>query len=198
MSREYLARVIQRSISDGAFRRQLTTDPTGALRGYDLSADEVGAIRSGDATRLTSLGVEQRMSKAFTLSDGVLPNAVSKVVTSDIGATYGGAFTTQDGATSTGAFTTQDGATSTGALLSGGESDTDRVIADASGAGRDAAVIPGEAEHAVGADIDPGASGWSDVLAPGDDPMHGAFISGEGAGGATTPMDPIDGPEIQS
>src|SRR5881296_3807003 len=67
MSKEALAKVVQRAISDAAFRRQLNSDPTGALRGFDLSADEASALRTGDAGRLSSLGVDQRMSKSFML-----------------------------------------------------------------------------------------------------------------------------------
>ena len=60
-----LETVIQRAISDAAFRRQLQANPEAALRGFKLTADEVAAIRSGDAGRLTSLGIDQRMSKTF-------------------------------------------------------------------------------------------------------------------------------------
>src|SRR5207249_5496413 len=67
MSKEALAKVVQRAISDAAFRRQLNSDPSGALRGFDLSADEASALRTGDAGRLSSLGVDQRMSKSFMI-----------------------------------------------------------------------------------------------------------------------------------
>jgi hypothetical protein len=67
MSKEALAKVVQRAISDAAFRRQLNSDPAGALRGFDLSADEASALRTGDAGRLSSLGVDQRMSKSFMI-----------------------------------------------------------------------------------------------------------------------------------
>src|ERR1700694_377372 len=68
MSKEALAKVVQRAISDGAFRRQLSSDPGTALRGFDLTADESAAIRSGDSNRLSSLGVDLRMSKVFTMA----------------------------------------------------------------------------------------------------------------------------------
>ena len=60
-----LDKVIQRAISDAAFRRQLQTNPQAALRGFKLTDDEVAALRSGDAGKLGSLGIDQRMSKAF-------------------------------------------------------------------------------------------------------------------------------------
>ncbi len=62
MTKEAVTKVVQRAISDGAFRRQLSTDPTKALRGFDLSPAETAAIRSGDSGRLTAFGVDLRMS----------------------------------------------------------------------------------------------------------------------------------------
>jgi hypothetical protein len=67
MSKEALAKVVQRAISDASFRRQLSSDTAGALRGFDLTPDEVSALRAGDAGRLSTLGVDQRMSKSFAL-----------------------------------------------------------------------------------------------------------------------------------
>jgi hypothetical protein len=75
MSREALITVVQRSISDLAFRRQLATDATNALGAYDLTADEFSALRSRDSGRLTALGVELRMSKVFTIDQGALGSA---------------------------------------------------------------------------------------------------------------------------
>src|SRR6266542_4739901 len=74
---------IQRANSDGAFRRQLQSDPAAALRGFNLSPDEVAAIRSGDSGKLVSLGVDQRMSKAFTVGGGFL--GATRSTTSDLG-----------------------------------------------------------------------------------------------------------------
>ena len=70
MASKNLGAVIQRAISDGAFRRQLQSDPAAALRGFNLTPDEIAAIRSGDSSKLMSLGVDQRMSKAFSVFDG--------------------------------------------------------------------------------------------------------------------------------
>jgi hypothetical protein len=85
MASKNLGAVIQRAISDGAFRRQLQSDPAAALRGFNLTADEVAAIRSGDSSKLMSLGVDQRMSKAFTISGGIASGVVRASV-SDISA----------------------------------------------------------------------------------------------------------------
>src|SRR2546430_17005261 len=81
MSKEALAKVVQRAISDAAFRRQLNSDPAGALRGFDLSADETSALRTGDAGRLSSLGVDQRMSKSYSLGGAI---ASTRMAASDL------------------------------------------------------------------------------------------------------------------
>ena len=88
MSKEALTKVVQRSISDAAFRRQLATEPS-VLRGYDLTADEIGAVRSRDVAKLTAFGIDQRMSKMFfdpgmggsstTLTGGEEPRDVGPV-----------------------------------------------------------------------------------------------------------------------
>src|SRR5256712_5172613 len=77
MSSKNLEKVIQRAISDAAFRRQLQSNPEAALRGFKLSSDEVAALRANDAGRLMSLGVDQRMSKAFTIFDANMSNRAS-------------------------------------------------------------------------------------------------------------------------
>jgi len=83
MSKEALAKVVQRAISDAGFRRQLNSDPAGALRGFDLSADELSALRTGNAGRLSSLGIDQRMSKAFAIGGAV---GATRMAQSDLSA----------------------------------------------------------------------------------------------------------------
>jgi hypothetical protein len=78
MSKEALAKVVQRAISDAGFRRQLNSDPAGALKGFDLSADEVSALRMGDAGRLSTLGIDQRMSKSFALAGAAAATRMSQ------------------------------------------------------------------------------------------------------------------------
>lgn len=69
MSKEALRTVIQRALSDPTFRRSLVTDPT-ALGGFDLTDNEAAALRSGDPSRLTAFGIDQRMSKIFMVDPG--------------------------------------------------------------------------------------------------------------------------------
>jgi hypothetical protein len=72
-----LETVVQRAISDAAFRRQLQSNPEAALRGFKLTQDEVAALRSGDASKLMSLGIDQRMSKVFTVPGEQLNRAAA-------------------------------------------------------------------------------------------------------------------------
>jgi len=67
MTKSTVHQVIQRAISDAGFRRRLREDPRSALQGYDLSPDERTAVTSADPTKLTRMGVDQRMSKAFAV-----------------------------------------------------------------------------------------------------------------------------------
>src|SRR5207249_387743 len=84
MSKEALAKVVQRAISDAAFRRQLNSDPTGALRGFDLSGDDwkfagrvapdsTGTVRTGDdwkfADRQTADGASGRVGDDWKFAD---------------------------------------------------------------------------------------------------------------------------------
>jgi hypothetical protein len=83
MASKNLGAVIQRAISDGAFRRQLQSDPAAALRGFNLTSDEIAAIRSGDSSKLMSLGVDQRMSKVFTVG-GAMAGGTVRATVSDL------------------------------------------------------------------------------------------------------------------
>ena len=103
MSKEALAKVVQRAISDAGFRRQLNSDPAGALRGFDLSADEVSAVRTGDAGRLTTLGIDQRMSKSFALGGAI---GATRMAASDLSA--GSSAVIDDGSSAGGTIVPHD------------------------------------------------------------------------------------------
>lgn len=70
MSRDAVTTVVRRAIADTAFRRQIATDPSGALGAFDLSAEEIAALRGNDPAKLGSFGVDRRMSKLFLLDPG--------------------------------------------------------------------------------------------------------------------------------
>jgi hypothetical protein len=80
MASRNLALVIRQAVSDGAFRRKLQSDPAAALRGFNLTPDEIAAIRSGDSGKLMSLGIDQRMSKAFSAGGAVAGGAARQSV----------------------------------------------------------------------------------------------------------------------
>lgn len=84
MTETILKEIVHRAVRDGAYRAQLQRDPSSALAGYSLSADERSAIASGDPARLTALGVDQRMSKAFAA--GVMGDANKAVIAYEPGA----------------------------------------------------------------------------------------------------------------
>jgi hypothetical protein len=189
MSKEALAKIVQRAISDGAFRRQLSSDPSTALRGFNLSADEAAAVKSGDPGRLSALGVDIRMSKAFTLSSDQSPmSGGNEVLSNDQGMSYTGATTNVD-----------QGSAGSSALISGDASDSDPMLTGGGG-GRDAAVIPGDTGHALGSDTDGeytpgfdyantpggGAQAATAHTFSGDDASFPTLTGGEGnaAGGA--------------
>jgi hypothetical protein len=52
--------VLERAMSDAAFRAQLAADPAAALVGYDLTAEERAAFAAGTAK---AERLEERMSK---------------------------------------------------------------------------------------------------------------------------------------
>ena len=94
MSKSSVQQVIQRAVSDAAFRRQLQREPAKALAGFDLTAEERASIAGGDPARLTALGVDQRMSKAFAL--GAAADASNPVADSVIDSAGGAGTNVQD------------------------------------------------------------------------------------------------------
>lgn len=165
MSKEALAKVVQQAISDGGFRRRLASDPAGALSGFDLTADEATAIRSGDAGRLSALGVDQRMSKAFTLGGG--GDTATKLGGTDISGSFGDAVTSGSGATGGSGDVLQS------ALVSGGTNDSDALVGGGSQLG--SAFTSGD--DAAGAMIPTDPTLGGDMLA--SDPAH-AFAANVG------------------
>jgi len=81
MTETTVREIVRRAVSDAAFRSQLRSDPAKALAGISITAEERSALTSGDPARLTALGVDQRMSKAFAA--GVLSEVSKAVVGSE-------------------------------------------------------------------------------------------------------------------
>ena len=168
MSKEALAKVVQRAISDGAFRRQLSSDPGTALRGFDLTADESAAIRSGDSGRLSTLGVDLRMSKAFMISSDSATGDAHSVMSNDLGASY-------------------TGATSLAGQGSAGSSATS--LAGQGSAGSSANTLAGQGSSGSGATttVDQGSAG-SSAHAPGAQAFAGSNALTSGDQGDNEPI----------
>jgi hypothetical protein len=153
-----LEKVVQRAISDAGFRRQLQSNPDAALRGFQLTTDEVAALKSGDATRLMSFGIDQRMSKTFSFSDVTMAHQSattdlssgarsSSLTESDTaGATHGSVSVDDTSGATRGALTDQDASAAS------------RLIIPNANAGQNA-IDPGQVDGQVGANIgDPTSS----------------------------------------
>lgn len=154
MGKSTVHEVIQRAISDAAFRRQLQANPKKALGGFSLSPEETAAITSGDPARLTALGVDQRMSKAFAL--GAFGDA-SKGIIGDTIAPGHGASVDADAAGSGDAALVSPGVDDASPLVSAG----DAYITDGLGSG------------VVRADLTGGAKPSAAVTAPEFDAQSG-------------------------
>jgi len=174
MSKGTLGQVVKRAISDAAFRRQLQSDPEGALKGFDLSSDERAALRSGDAAKLSGFGVDQRMSKAFALGESA--SAVSARGSSDL----------SNSGSARAAFVDQDSATG-GARAAFIDQDT------SDGSGAQAALIDQDSADGTGALsglIDEGAGGGRAALTDADrlGQVNAAFEGGDSAGGVRSAL----------
>jgi len=69
MSKEAVQAVISKAVSDDKFRETLFASPDKALQGYDLTEDEVAALKKIDAETMQSLAgdLDERISKAFII-----------------------------------------------------------------------------------------------------------------------------------
>jgi hypothetical protein len=64
MSKAGLDALVQKAMADESFRRKIKENPEAALAGYDLTAEEKAAIKSGNAAKLRELGVDERITKS--------------------------------------------------------------------------------------------------------------------------------------
>ena len=64
MSREGVASFLVRVMEDEGFRSQLKASPEATLAQFDLTPEEIAAIKSADASKIQELGVDERVSKA--------------------------------------------------------------------------------------------------------------------------------------
>src|SRR2546428_3230157 len=125
--------IVQRAISDAAFRTQLRSDPAKALRGFNLSPEETRALTSGDPARLTALGIDQRMSKMFTTG---FASSHSSISGGDV-----------SGGVSTASLTSTGGAQSASNALTNAHGDPDAIFSGSDDPGA-ALVSGGDDAHA--------------------------------------------------
>ena len=175
-----LERVIQRAISDAAFRRQLQSNPEAALRGFKLTDSEVAALRSGDAGKLTSLGIDQRMSKTFSFGGDSLASRAS--IGGDLTTGSGSAYTgdvsgarnsSVDGENTSGAVNAADGDSTSGAT---------RVVIPGSAGGTTAAFDPGFVNDSASVGDPMADTSGASVIADPDNPAYArGYIGGQAA-----------------
>ncbi len=65
MSKQSVIQILERALNDETFAAQLKTNFDAAVKGYDLSADEIAALKKGDETALRAMGVDQRLNKPW-------------------------------------------------------------------------------------------------------------------------------------
>ena len=70
MSKAGVEALAQRAMAEEPFRQQLKSNPDTAMAGYDLTADEKAAIKSGNTAKLRELGVDERITKSALLDIG--------------------------------------------------------------------------------------------------------------------------------
>jgi len=76
MSREGVVKLITRALEDEKFRGEIKANPEAALAQFDLTAEEIAAIKSGDTSRLGDVAVDERVSKLASVSQ-YLPQSLS-------------------------------------------------------------------------------------------------------------------------
>lgn len=69
MSKSGVESLVQKAMADEKFRKQLKENPEAALVGYDLTAEEKSAIKSGNTAKLRELGVDERITKSTIWTD---------------------------------------------------------------------------------------------------------------------------------
>ena len=175
--------VVQRAISDAAFRSQLRSDPAKALRGFSLSPEETRALTSGDPAKLVALGIDQRMSKVF-VTGGATGTPFEANQTGDVGISHAAL-------------------TSTGGRLAGGQTanigDPDAILISGRDE-RDALAAPhyrGDPDY-VASSGDESAHAALQPNRIGGDPDFVAPTSGQVDSGATIDPGSVDSASLQT
>jgi hypothetical protein len=69
MSKEAVQAVIGKAVTESEFRELLFANPDEALEGYELTEEEMGALKAIDAETMESFAgdLDERISKAFAI-----------------------------------------------------------------------------------------------------------------------------------
>jgi hypothetical protein len=80
MSKEALQAVIGKAVMDSEFREALFADPDQALEGYELTEEEVAALKAVDAETMESFAgsLDERISKSLIEHAGFGVRGTSK------------------------------------------------------------------------------------------------------------------------
>ncbi len=64
MSKAGVEAFAAKAVADKTFRQKIKENPDAALAGYDLTSEEKAAVKSGNASRLRELGIDERITKS--------------------------------------------------------------------------------------------------------------------------------------
>jgi hypothetical protein len=64
MSKAGVEAFAAKAVADMTFRQKIKENPDAALAGYDLTSEEKAAVKSGNASRLRELGIDERITKS--------------------------------------------------------------------------------------------------------------------------------------
>ncbi len=67
MSKAGVEAVAAKVMADETFRQKVKENPDAALAGYDLTSEEKAAMKSGNASRLRELGIDERITKSLLI-----------------------------------------------------------------------------------------------------------------------------------
>jgi hypothetical protein len=63
MSLQAIEQLLERALSEPAFRAQLKANLDEAIKGYDLTPDEIVALKKGDDATLRAMSVDEQLGK---------------------------------------------------------------------------------------------------------------------------------------
>ncbi len=63
MSKAGVEAFAAKAVADMTFRQKIKENPDAALAGFDLTSEEKAAVKSGNASRLRELGIDERITK---------------------------------------------------------------------------------------------------------------------------------------